>query len=228
MAEPTPSLPPSEPRSSGRPSAHSRAPVELGVGASSLDRPARIQMIVALVLGLVLVVIPLYLWRRPRAEAEPISNAADGQPAVVLTSAEAGAFVGAVDAGAPPVAFSEVHVLECHDPGTKKTAPGECDHLVAFDKAFTKAIEDATSCVPSSAGGGSIVYVADVSFQRKKSPINLTLPKEGRTMKNAKVIAACNAAVKKNLAAVQLDPGQQHQHTRYKISVTATYPGPVK
>lgn len=224
MAEPTPSLPPSEPRSA----AHSRAPVEIGVGASSLDRPARIQMIVALVLGLVLVIIPLYLWRRPRAETEPVSNAADGQPAVVLTSAEAGAFVGAADSGAPPIAFGEVHVLECHDPGAKKTSPGECDHLVAFDKAFTKAIEDAQSCVPTSAGGGSLVYVADVSFQRKKSPINLALPKEGRTMKNAKVIGACTAAVKKNLAAVQLDAAQQHQHTRYKISVTATYPGPVK
>jgi hypothetical protein len=223
MAERTPSISPSEQR-------HSRVPVEVGVNPSSFDRPARIQMVVALLLGFVLVVVPLYLWRRPRAETEPVSNSADGQPAVVLTSAEAGVFVGGFgDAGASTlVALSEVHVLECHDPGSKKTTPSECDHLAAFDKALTKAVEDAANCVSGPVGGGAIVYVADVSFQRKKSPIALTLPREGRTMKNAKVIGACSAAVKKNLSAVSLDVSQPHQHTRYKISVTATYPGPVK
>jgi hypothetical protein len=205
--------------------------VELDLGAglgAGLDRPARIQMIVAVVLGLVLVAIPLYLWRRPRAETDPVVGSAEAKPAVVLSAAEAGVAFAPIDAGAPPaVALSEVRVSECHDPGPKKTSAEQCDRLPQFEKSFAKAIEDAASCVPSSAGGGTIVYVADVSYARKRSPINLTLPREGRTMKNAKVIAACTAAVKKNLASAQLDGGH-HQHSRYKFTITATYPGPVK
>ena len=53
-------VPPSEPRSS-------RASFD--ALDAQVDRPARLQMIVALILGLVLVAIPLYLWRRPRAES---------------------------------------------------------------------------------------------------------------------------------------------------------------
>jgi hypothetical protein len=194
----------------------------------SLDRPARIQMFVALGLGFVLVAIPLYLWRRPRAETDPVTGSAEAKAAVVLTLAEAGAAFAPADAGASsPVALSEPKVSECHDPGPRRTAPGECDHLPQFEKAFAKAIDDAASCVPAAAGGGTIVYAADVSYARKKSPVVLTLPKEGRTMKNQKVIANCTAAVKKNLASAQLDPGA-HQHSRYKVTILATYPGPVK
>src|SRR5437588_317591 len=64
------SVPPSEPRSASRASFS-----HLDVSA---DRPARLQMIVALILGLVLVAIPLYLWRRPRAESIAASGTNDG------------------------------------------------------------------------------------------------------------------------------------------------------
>ena len=42
-------------------------------------------------------------------------------------------------------------------------------------------------------------YVADVSF--KKRQLSVAVPKEGRTFKNAKVLAACHAAVKSKQAA---------------------------
>ena len=58
-------------------------------------------------------------------------------------------------------------------------------------------------------------------------PPSSATPKEGRTMKNTKVVSACQSAVKGKLQAVSLD-AIQHAHARYKIAVTASYPGTVK
>ncbi|MDB4944507.1 MAG: hypothetical protein JWP97_4041 [Labilithrix sp.] len=206
-----PSLPPSEPRP---PSRGSFAQMD----ASAADRPARLQMIVALVLGVVLVAIPLYLWRRPRADTLAVPGPPDAGLAV-----EAGAAVTEESGDKPAV--GEVRVLACQDPGPKKTAPGECDRLPDVEKALTKAIEDTAACVTKEAGGGTIVYVADVSFKRKA--INVATPKDGRTLKNARAVGVCQAAVKSRLSAMPLDT-VTHAHARYRIAVTATYPGTVK
>ena len=202
------SVPPSEPRTASRGSFS-----QLDLAAA--DRPARLQMIVALVLGLVLVAIPLYLWRRPRADAVAVStgDAADSVPPPPPAMNE------------DKPAVSEVRTLACQDPGPKKTSPGECDHLADIEKALTKAIEDSASCITKDLGGGTIEYVADVSFRQKK--INVVTPKDGHSLHNAKAVAVCQAAVKSRLAAVPLDP-VQHAHARYKLSATATYTGPVK
>jgi len=101
-------------------------------------------MIVALILGLVLVAIPLYLWRRPRAES------------IAVTPQEAGAAVES-PAAEEKLIIADAHVLSCHDPGPKRTPPNECDHPVDFEKAMAKAIEENASCVPRDQGGGSIV-----------------------------------------------------------------------
>jgi hypothetical protein len=178
-------------------------------------------MIVALILGLVLVAIPLYLWRRPRAESISATGSADS--GVDPNAA------GAPTTTAPPSedkpTIGEVKSILCQDPGPKKTAPEQCDHIADVEKAFAKAIEDTASCVPKDAGGGTIQYVADVSFKRKA--LNVATPKEGRTMKNAKVVSACQSAVKSKLQALSLD-AIQHAHARYKIAITAGYPGSVK
>jgi hypothetical protein len=207
------SVPPSEPRSS-------RA--SLSQLDSHVDSPARLQMIVALILGLVLVAIPLYLWRRPRAESIAVARSASdgGLPSSVVTSGAPSTSESDVK-----ITLSEARVLQCQDAGNKKTSPEQCDHLPEFEKAFAKSIEELGSCLPKEAGGGTVQYVADVSFKRKT--IGVTAPKEGRTLKNAKAAGACATAVKGRLSAVALD-GMTHQHARYKISVTATYPGAVK
>jgi hypothetical protein len=204
-------LPPSEPRSSRG---------SLDALDAQVDRPARLQMIVALILGLVLVAIPLYLWRRPRAESISVN-------------------AGAIDAGALPavtaaspstgpeekLVIGDAKILSCHDPGPKKTPPEQCDHVVELEKGFAKAIEESASCVPREAGGGAIIYVADVGF--KKKSVAITTPKEGRTLKNAKVAGACEKAVKSKLSSLPFE-SMKHEHARYRVSITATYPGSVK
>jgi hypothetical protein len=203
-------VPPSEPRSS-------RASFD--ALDSQVDRPARLQMIVALVLGLVLVAIPLYLWRRPRAESIAAQS--------TITDAGAGTAV----TGASPSAtdeklvIGEAKTLSCHDPGPKKTAPEQCDHVAELEKAFAKAIEENATCVTKDVGGGTIIYIADVTF--KKKSVTVATPKEGRTLKSAKVATACEKVVRGKLATLPLD-AMKHEHARYRVSITATYPGAVK
>ena len=206
------SVPPSEPRSASRGSFS-----QLDLAAA--DRPARLQMIVALLLGLVLVAIPLYLWRRPRADAVTAGAAGDAglTPALAapadLASADDKPTVG------------EPKALFCQDPGPKKTLPEQCDHVVEVEKALAKAIEESASCMPKEGGGGTVVYVADVSF--KRNVVHVATPKEGRSLKNVKAISACQSAVKARLSALPLE-SLKHEHARYKIAITATYPGPLR
>lgn len=206
------SVPPSEPR----PSRASLSNLD-----AQIDAPARLQMIVALILGLVLVAIPLYLWRRPRAESIAVSHSASDGSAMsmpVTTPPSSTENEGRIT-------LSEPRILQCQDAGPKKTAPEQCDHLPEFEKAFAKAIEESTSCLPKDAGGGTVQYVADVSFKRKS--IGVTAPKDGRTLKSAKVAGTCATVVKGRLSAVALD-SLTHQHARYRVAITATYPGAVK
>ena len=205
-----PSHPPSEPRTDKRDGK------DFGTG---YDRPARLQMLVALVLGLVLVAIPLYLWRRQRAESAVVAAQPDAEAAPMIATNDA----GDGDAGGP-LLLGEAKIVECHDPGSKHTSPDQCDHLLDFEKLFAKAIQDAATCAPTSSGGGVVPYIADVSFARKKQPIHLVPGKDGRTLKNSKTVAVCVAAVKKNLGGANID-GMKHDHARYKIAIAATYPG---
>lgn len=202
------SVPPSEPRGS-------RA--SLSAIDVEVDRPARLQLIVALLLALVLVAIPLYLWRRPRA----------GSIAAIAVQ-DAGA---ASVEPAPAVAEERLTVTEprstCHDPGPKRTPPERCDRLADVERALARAVEESSSCVPKDAGGGTLVFAAEVTLAPKKKSLVLSLPKDGRSIKNARVLAVCQSSVKAKMQAVTLD-GLKHEHQRYRINVTATYPGAVK
>lgn len=202
-------MPPSEPRSSKN---------AFDALDAHIDRPARLQMIVALVLGLVLVAIPLYLWRRPRAEAigaTTLAGDAGALPAVVGSAA-----------AAPDEALvvGEPKLLSCHDPGPKKTPTEQCDHVVELEKGLAQAVEENAGCVPREAGGGTLVYVADVAFAGRKKTVALTMPRESRTLKNAKTASVCERAIRTKLNALPLE-SMKHEHARYRLSITATYPG---
>jgi hypothetical protein len=213
-----PSHPPSEP--------HSALARARGI-LNAEDRPVRAQLVAALLLGLVLVATGLYVWRRPRssdaATTEPASASATPIAAFGGDAGFAAIVGGGIDAGnSGPVSLSDPRVLACQDHGSKKTAPDACDHLAPIEQALSSAINQASSCVSGAAGGGTIEYVADVSFSRHK--VNVSLPRAGRSVRDRKAIKACSAAVKGALQGVALD-GVDHQHARYKIAVTATYRG---
>ena len=217
-----PSLPPSEPRPSSRPR------FDLG------ERPLRTQLVAALVVGLAAVSIPLYLWRRPKAEAELAHDKAPAASAKVdVTPAAVGAPLEGKTASRAP-SLSEMRVLSC---GEGKRGKGEsraehtslksesCDRPDGFDKVFAKAIADSASCVPEG-NGGSIAYRADLGFSRKKKPIQVSAPKDGRSLKSGKIASACLHEIRKKLNGTALD--MRHDHPRYRLEIVATYPGAVK
>jgi hypothetical protein len=209
MPEPRDPHPPSDPRPTLR-----RAGL---VSTEGPERAVRVQLIAALVVGLVLVASGLYLWRRPHAPPEASATEA----ASASASAVAGPLAVAADAGSPsPITLSDTRVLACHDRGPKKTPVDQCDHLAPLEKALASAIEQSAACVPDSVSGATIEYVADVSFSRHK--VSVVLPRAGRSVRDRKVVGACSLAVRSAMNTILLD-GVEHQHARYRISVIATY-----
>src|ERR1700761_5663600 len=79
----------------------------LGRGGS--ERPVKLQLIIALVAGLILVAVPLYLWRRPRPEPIP-SAAAAVADAGAPSSASA---IIAFDAGVTGISLTPFSTIRC-------------------------------------------------------------------------------------------------------------------
>jgi hypothetical protein len=218
-----PSHPPSDPHPS-------RVSGPAFGGLAGDEGPGRLQLGAALLLGLVLVASGLYMWRRPRSvDASPDDTAAASASGTAALGAigDAGLVLGAFapDAGGPSaVALTEPRVLNCQDRGSKTTAPDACDRLAPVERALADAINHAATCVQAggTAGGGTIEYVADVSFSRHK--VGVSLPRAGRSVHDRKAIRSCATAVRSALQAMALD-SVDHQHARYKIAVTATYKG---
>jgi hypothetical protein len=192
-----------------------------GQPGSSIS-PARLQMAAVVLLGVLLVAVPLYLWRRPRSGVASISGDASAPDAA--TPDASGAPLDDFDASPPSgLRLTDARVLECRDQGSKKTPTEQCEPLPAFIKTFDDAILAAKDCMPASAGPGSITYVADVSFTRRRAPVTVSLPKDGRSYKGAKSVASCAAAVRAAMSGVSVE-GMPHTHARYKFAVIATYP----
>jgi hypothetical protein len=216
-----PSLPPSDPH---------------GLGRSVIDLPGqrdhsiRVRLGAALVAAFVAVGIGLFLWRRPHAPSQPTADEAQSSSAMAASEAPPESRQPPLVTPPPPVAVSEARVLGCHDRGPRVTAPDQCDRLPAVEKALVAAIEQAASCVPPSgatsaggAGGASaatIEYVVELSFNRSR--LTVTLPHEGRSVRDRKVVRACGSAVRAALQLAQFT-GVPHEHAQYKIAVTATY-----
>jgi hypothetical protein len=216
-----------EPRESSHPPSDPHPALTRGSSATAFgadDRPMRLQLAAALLLGIVLVASGLYLWRRPHTPldaGEPGAAESPSAEAAGLPLDDAGIVSGIVDAGVPSrVHLSDPRVVACMDRGPKKTAPDQCDRLKSIEDALSHAIEQTVSCVPLAGPAGTIEYVADVSFTRHK--VRILLPRTGRSVTDRKVVSACAAAVRSAVQGVALD-GMDHAHARYKISLTATY-----
>jgi hypothetical protein len=176
-------------------------------------------MIIGLVVGLVLVAVPLYLWRRP----EPGSTESE-QPAAedagLATVDGAVPYIPLVDAAAAPrVKLGPFEILRCQDAGPEKTPPERCDHLEFFEKGLARAIEDNAMCAPSTKTGATISFVMDISFRRKELKLY-----RGKSSSLAKAkTEELFRCVKKALPTPEWG-SIPHQHARYVITVKATYP----
>jgi hypothetical protein len=209
-------LPPSTP--SGGPSSRTKT-----IGGR-VQRDVRLQAALALVVGIAIVAVPLFIWGRGKkrgddhaANASASSVEEAGPPTVFF--GDAGATVS-IDAGGRSVTFGEPRYLKCQDPGPTKTAPEKCDHLGPIEDLVTKAIaEQLATCLPSLPTAQTVAFVIDVSFKRKK--LKLKDGKDGSTMPGAqrKKFASC---VEKSLATPNWD-AIGHAHQRYLFQFLATF-----
>src|SRR5579871_3436029 len=133
----------------------------LGRGGS--ERPVKLQLIIALVAGLILVAVPLYLWRRPRPEPIPTADAA-----VVDAGTPPASPVVAFDAGVSGISISPFTTIRCESPGPGKTAPERCDHVTTFEDALSRAVRESGSCAPASKTPYTVSFVLESDFRKKK------------------------------------------------------------
>src|SRR3954470_2139820 len=117
---PFPSSPPSQP-----------SPYRY-LGRGGGERPVRLQIIIALVAGLILVAVPLYLWRRPRPESIPTADAAVADAGAPIATASP---IVAFDAGPPGggIQIGTFTTLKCEKAGPGKTPAERCDRVTVFE-----------------------------------------------------------------------------------------------
>lgn len=185
----------------------------------------------AFLLGAILIAIPIYFFHR--SKIAPNVSVADQDAGAIVDAGVIDAAI--VDAGPPSesVVVGAARVLECHDEGSKKTEPSDCDHPTTIETALSNAISQTVNCAKGESG--TIAYEIDVSFLRKRNPLEITTPHDERTLKNAKAAHECAADVKRAaMSSIDPDGGvpravmapAPHQHGRYKLLVTATYAAP--
>lgn len=198
--------PPSHP-DSRRSRPDTRDPIEVD------DRVQRLQMLVALALGVVLVSGSLYVWRRPLRDAElekaSAATAVLGTPAVAtVVKKEALVLVG------------DPRVVGCQNPGPGKTELSACGTGDPLAAALKQAILDNEACLPPSEGAGNIEFVADFQFEKKR--LTVTAPQSTRTVKSSRASVGCAAAIKRSLVAAGA-LALPHDHARMKLAAQASY-----
>ncbi len=104
----------------------------------------RLPLILGLIVGLVLVAVPLYLWRRPEKANDEALTQADAGAAL-----EGGApFLVGADAGrrGPNVKLSPFTVLHCKGPGSGKTPPERRFPRALVEDMLARANRSITLC----------------------------------------------------------------------------------
>lgn len=183
----------------------------------------RVQVILALVAALVLVAVPLYLWRRPQPATIPSADAAPASSAPVMPPPALASGMMPQQLVAPPggqqIQIAPVKTLKCQDAGPGRTPPERCDGIRFFEDGLTRAIRDSAACAPPSKAGYVVSFILEAHFGKKRT--NLFLGKSttlSRTRR--KELLRC---VERALGTPDWER-IPHQHTKYTLNAIATYP----
>jgi hypothetical protein len=172
---------------------------------------------------LVLVALPIYLFRRPKP-APP----GPAEPVVHRAVFDAGA---PTDGGGPSLAdaavskrlaLGEPKVIRCIPRAGGRVPSERCDRVIALEDVLLRAIRDNTACAPVATAPFTVSYVLSVDFERKK--LHLWAGRSGSLKKrNAGDLIRCveHAVGQPDLVVLP------HQFARYEINVIASYPGVV-
>ena len=146
------SLPPSDPsafRHLGRSQRSGTTPAMLGLAAL-----------------LILIAVPLYLWRHPKpaattevAKLETDAGNADAGTALVAAP---------VASAAPRLTLALPKTIRCGARGGRHTKD-HCDDLVSVSDVLTRTVRENIACAPASYQPYSVSFVLSVDFDRRKS-----------------------------------------------------------
>jgi len=194
----------------------------LGVGnGGGGERPLRAQLVVALVAGLVLIAVPLYLWRRPSGTEHAAGDAGAAAVSAALAM-EAGTISSTpLDAGKldERVKLAVPQRVRCSaGPGATGQEGSLCDNLGPLEQALSRAVLENVGCAPRGPKEGTINYVLTVDFAQRQLHV---FPGASGSWKGPQARRATQC-VKRALAA----PGWEtlkHQYRYYQIAVLATY-----
>lgn len=191
----------------------------LGVGGPGRggDRPLRAQLVIALVAGLILLAVPLYLWRRPGSVVEASASASaapSAAPAVEVVALEAGA--------GEPVELGPVQRVKCAaSPGARGQEGSLCDALPFFDDALAKAIKATFDCAPRTGKDGTLNYVLTVDFASKRVTVFAGASGQWRGPQAKRAVKCVEGALPKPPWSTI-----QHQYRYYRLAILARYPAP--
>lgn len=196
----------------------------LGVGSAGAQaRPLRAQLIVIIVLGLMLLAVPLYLWRRPSltAKAVPTASASpssSSRPSILPPVIPILPDAGTLDT--ERVKLSPVRKVRCGASARRSSELDSCESLAYFEKALADAVKASTECAPRSPKPGSINFVLEVDFTNKRLHV---FPGASGDWRGPKARRATKC-VMKALPTPDWDT-LVHQHRYYAIALMATFAG---
>lgn len=181
-------------------------------GSSGLFRPMRLEVAIGAATALVILALPLYLWRRPAAMD---GGGKRREPA--LAESEASLLVAPREPEPQAkVTLGEVRTLSCK--GLAGSQAERCDRLPFFEEGLTKAIVENSSCAPISSSEESVSFVLTVDFSQKK--LHLWPGRSGSLRRpRANDLVRC---VLRDIPTPEWST-LPHQHRRYEIGVMATY-----
>jgi len=193
----------------------------LGTGsASSGDRPIRAQLVVALVALMILLAVPLYLWRRPstRATGSDAGVPSASSPLLAATALPPAALP--VPFRVEPVRASPLQRVRCGASRAKATASIPCDALPALERAFVEAIQKTPDCAPKTAKEGSINYVLEVDFAKKTIHVFPGQSGDWHGPSSRRATKCVERVMGKPDLALMT-----HNYAYYALAVMAAYPG---
>lgn len=176
-------------------------------------RPLRVEIVIALVTGLLFLVVPLYLFRKPAG--------IDGGAREVVAEADASLVLDIEprEIEVPTkLTLEGARILHCGNQRGSGTPSERCDRLPFFEEALAKAIVDNESCAPTSLEETSVNFVLSVDFGEEK--LHLWPGQSGSLRRpRANELLRC---VMRDLPSPDW-ASIQHQHRFYEVSVMATY-----
>jgi len=194
----------------------------LGVGRDAQrERPLRAQLVVALVAGLILLAVPLYLWRRP-ASSEHVAPEASAPSASVRPLVVPVPLAQQADASLTEperVKIGPIRRVRCGASRRRASSSEICDSLGVLEKKFVDAIEQTVDCAPRKEKGGSINFVLEVDFLRKSWHV---FPGASGDWRGPAARRACRCVSR--AITVANWTSVVHRYGYYAVAALATYP----